>query len=225
VVGADEEVASPVRVFVLDDHAMVREALVDLIDTEPGLVVVGTAQDAVGAIAAITALVPDVALLDARLTEGSGMDVARHLGAHQPQTRCIILTSHNDDDAYLAYRLSGAWTYLIKEFSGDDLLDGIRAAAGAAVGAVDGSPLAGTGLASALTGRSFRLTTAERALLHHVVLGETNVEIADQLGEPEDLVRGLLSSIFSQLGLGGPGSRDPASTRDPFSTAGPGPGR
>ena len=121
--------AEPIRVFLLDDHDVVRRGIADLISTDPGITVVGEARTAQEALHRIPAARPHVAILDARLPDGSGIDVCRDIRSAMPEVRCLILTSYDDNDALLAAVLAGASGYLLKEIRGSSLVDAIRTVA------------------------------------------------------------------------------------------------
>src|SRR3712207_3715784 len=104
--------AGQIRVFVLDDHVMVRDALTDYINTDPQMTVVGSAGAVEEALTGIAATEPAVAVLDARLREGSGMEVCREVRDRHPQVQCVLLTSHSEEEARVAARLAGASGYL-----------------------------------------------------------------------------------------------------------------
>ena len=117
---------SVVRVFLLDDHEVVRRGLKDLFDSEEGFEVVGESGSAKDAEARIPALRPDVAVLDGRLPDGSGVDVCRSVRSVDPSIRAIILTSYDDDEALFAAIMAGAAGYVLKQIVGNDLLDVVR---------------------------------------------------------------------------------------------------
>ena len=117
---------SAVRVFLLDDHEVVRRGLKDLFDSEDGFEVVGESGSAKDAEARIPALRPDVAVLDGRLPDGSGGDVCRSIRSVDPSIRAIILTSYDDDEALFAAILAGAAGYVLKQIGSGDLVDGVR---------------------------------------------------------------------------------------------------
>ena len=117
----------PTRIFILDDHELVRRGLIDLLGTAPDMVVVvGEAATAGEALRRIPAALPDVALLDARLPDGNGIDVCRDIRSRLPAIRCLILTSYDDDEALYASVMAGASGYLLKEIIGASLLEDIR---------------------------------------------------------------------------------------------------
>ncbi|WP_324287716.1 response regulator [Microcella daejeonensis] len=115
-----------IRVFLLDDHEIVRRGLADLLAEEPGIVVVGEAGEVAGSAAAIVATGTTVAVLDGRLPDGSGIDVCRDVKSAAPSIGCVILTSYDDDEAVLAAVLAGADGYLLKEVRATRLVEGIR---------------------------------------------------------------------------------------------------
>ncbi len=119
----------PIRVFLLDDHEIVRRGIADLLTGEPDLEIVGEAGTAAEAVRRIPAAAPDVAILDARLPDGSGIDVCRTIRADHPAVHCLILTSYDDDDAVLAAVLAGASGYVLKQIRGSGLIDAVRSVA------------------------------------------------------------------------------------------------
>src|SRR5512133_282090 len=124
-----ETAAAMVRVFLLDDHEVVRRGLVDLLEAEPDLVVVGEASTAAEALARVPAVRPDVAVLDVRLPDGDGVTVCRELRSRLPDLRCLMLTSFADDDALFDAIMAGAAGYVLKQIRGTDLVSAIRAVA------------------------------------------------------------------------------------------------
>src|SRR4051794_37228817 len=118
--------ADKIRVFLLDDHEIVRRGISDLLQAEDDIVVIGEASTAAEALARIPAALPHVAVLDARLPDGSGIDVCRDIRSAVPQVRCLILTSFDDDEALFAAVMAGAAGYLLKEIRGNGLVDAVR---------------------------------------------------------------------------------------------------
>jgi DNA-binding NarL/FixJ family response regulator len=116
----------PIRIFILDDHELVRRGLTDLLTATDDLIVVGEAATAGEALRRIPAAAPDVALLDARMPDGSGIDVCREIRSSLENIRCLILTSYDDDEALFAAVMAGASGYLLKQIGGNSLVDGIR---------------------------------------------------------------------------------------------------
>ena len=194
----------PIRVFVLDDHALVRDALTDYINADPGMTVVGSASGVEEALAGIGATAPTVAVLDARLREGSGMTVCREVRAQHPDVRCVLLTSHSDQDALVAARLAGASGYLIKELGGDRLLDGIRTvAAGGSL--LDDEPVEKLQplVLDLCERRAVRLSPQQNRVLVGALAGASNAQIADATQQSTSDVRRDLDTIFHGLGIGG----------------------
>src|SRR4026208_2504607 len=120
------ERSGPIRVFLLDDHEIVRRGIKELLEGEPDIAVVGESGLAEEAIRRIPALRPDVAILDARLPDGSGIDVCREVRSQDPHIKALILTSYDDDEALFAAIMAGAAGYVLKQIGGTDLIDGVR---------------------------------------------------------------------------------------------------
>lgn len=116
----------PIRVFLLDDHEVVRRGVQDLLDAEPDIEVVGDAGTADHALARGPALRPDVAILDVRLPDGDGITVCRELRSRMPELACLMLTSFDDDEALLDAIMAGAAGYVLKEIKGADLVTAVR---------------------------------------------------------------------------------------------------
>jgi DNA-binding NarL/FixJ family response regulator len=195
---------SVVRVFLLDDHEVVRRGLKDLFDSEEGFEVVGESGSAKDAEARIPALRPDVAVLDGRLPDGSGVDVCRSIRSVDPSIRAIILTSYDDDEALFAAIMAGASGYILKETRSHDLVEAIRhVAAGRSL--IDPALTAkvlervrnGPATASELTD----LTEQELKLLGYIAQGLTNRQIAEQMFLAEKTVKNYVSNILGKLGL------------------------
>ena len=115
-----------IRVFLLDDHEIVRRGLRELLEDEPDLEVVGESGSAQEAARRILALRPDVAVLDGRLPDGSGMDICRDLRSRDPSIQVLVLTSYDDDEAVFAAIMAGASGYVLKQIGGTDLVNAIR---------------------------------------------------------------------------------------------------
>ncbi|MCU1424252.1 MAG: two component LuxR family transcriptional regulator [Microbacteriaceae bacterium] len=193
-----------VRLYLLDDHEIVRRGLIDLLSGEPDFVVVGESGVASGAAAAIIDSGATVAILDGRLPDGSGIDVCRDVKSANPAIRCLILTSFNDDDAVLAAVLAGADGYLLKEVRATSLVDAIRSVA-SGQSLLDravtervldrvrspGTPSSPIGL----------LTPRETEILGLIAEGMSNREIAATLFIAEKTVKNNVSGILSKLGM------------------------
>ena len=194
-----------IRVFLLDDHEVVRMGLRELLQSEGDIEVVGDAGTASAALARIPALKPDVAILDARLPDGSGIEVCREVRSALPSTRAIILTSYDDDEALFAAIMAGAAGYVLKQVSGNDLLEAVRHVAGG-----------GSLLDPQVTERVMlrlregapsepeelrRLTPQERRILELVAEGLTNRQIGERLFLAEKTVKNYMSNVLAKLGL------------------------
>src|SRR4051812_17397462 len=114
-----------VRVFLLDDHEVVRRGVADVLQSDPGIVVVGEAKNAAEALARVPALRPDVAVLDVRLPDGDGVSVCRELRSKMPELKAIMLTSYSDDEALFQSIMAGASGYLLKQILGQDLITAV----------------------------------------------------------------------------------------------------
>src|SRR3954468_1242794 len=115
-----------IRVYLLDDHEVVRQGLRALLESQEDIEVVGESGSAVDAAHRIPALRPDVAVLDARLPDGSGIEVCRTVRSVDPSIRALILTSYDDDEALFAAIMAGASGYVLKQVRGSDLVDAVR---------------------------------------------------------------------------------------------------
>ncbi|MGF7234632.1 MAG: response regulator [Frankia sp.] len=208
----------PIRVFLLDDHELVRRGLRDVLTGEPGIVVVGEAADAREGLSAILRLRPTVAVLDARLPDGTGIEVCRTVRAADPSIACLILTSFEDDEAVATARRAGAAGYLIKHIRGTALVDALRRIAsgqsmmddapdpsgqpaGAAVSRPRGSH--GSEHSAQVAGLEALsdLTDQERRILALIADGLTNRQIAGKMYLAEKTVKNYVSSLLAKLGL------------------------
>ena len=196
--------ATDVRVFLLDDHEIVRRGIADLLHAEPGITVVGEAGTAAEALRRIPATRPDVAVLDARLPDGSGIDVCREIRSAAPQIRCLILTSYDDNDALFAAVMAGAAGYLLKEIRGNSLVDSIRqVAAGKSLldPAVTEHLLTRLRNGAPQDPRLASLSEREREVLGLITDGLTNKEIGEHLHLSEKTVKNYVSGLFAKLGM------------------------
>jgi DNA-binding NarL/FixJ family response regulator len=195
---------APIRVFLLDDHELVRRGLHDLLEAEPDITVVGESGLAQEAARRIPALRPDVAILDARLPDGSGIDVCRDIRSVDPGINALILTSYDDDEALFAAILAGAAGYVLKQVRGNDLVDAVRhVAAGKSL--LDPAVTARV-LERVRHGRTTpveleSLTEQERRILALIAEGLTNRQIAERMFLAEKTVKNYVSSLLAKLGL------------------------
>jgi DNA-binding NarL/FixJ family response regulator len=193
-----------IRVFLLDDHEVVRRGLIDLLQADGDIEVVGESGSAQEAARRIPALRPDVAVLDARLPDGNGIDVCRDVRAIDSSIKGLILTSYEDDEALFAAIMAGASGYVLKQIRGTDLVDAVRRVA-------EGQSL----LDPAVTRRVLErirngveqprelagLTDQERKILEHIAGGLTNRQIAGEMFLAEKTVKNYVSSLLAKLGL------------------------
>ena len=196
--------ADPIRVYLLDDHDVVREGLKFLLEQQEDIEVVGESATAAEAAARIPAMRPDVAVLDARLPDGSGIEVCRTVRAVDPSINALILTSYDDDEALFAAIMAGASGYVLKEIRSSDLVSAIRhVAAGKSLidPAMTATVLERIRNGPATPDELAALTEQERILLGHIAEGLTNRQIAEQMFLAEKTVKNYVSSILSKLGL------------------------
>ncbi|MFI5909839.1 response regulator [Dactylosporangium sp. NPDC051541] len=193
-----------IRVYLLDDHEVVRFGLRELLEREGDIEVIGESGSAVEAAHRIPALRPDVAVLDGRLPDGSGIDVCRDVRSIDPTINALILTSYDDDEALFAAIMAGAAGYVLKQIHGTDLVDAVRRVAA-------GQSLLDPAVTARVLERirngpqepdEFKhLTDQERKILLHVAEGLTNREIAERMFLAEKTVKNYVSSLLAKLGL------------------------
>ena len=192
-----------IRVYVLDDHELVRRGLQELLESE-GFEVVGMSGSAEEAARRIPALRPDVAILDARLPDGTGIEVCRDVRSVDPTLNCLILTSYDDEQALRGAVLAGAAGYVLKEIGGTDLLNALRRAArGESLfdASLKARIIEGLTEPQRLDPRVASLTPQERRVLELVGEGLTNRQIGDQMLLAEKTVKNYVSSMLAKLGF------------------------
>jgi two-component system, NarL family, response regulator DevR len=197
-------VTEPVRVFLLDDHEVVRRGLRELLETEGDLAVVGEAGTAEEALTRIPPTRPDVAVLDVRLPDGDGVEVCREIRSGHPEIKCLILTSFSDDEALFQAIMAGAAGYLLKQVKGNDLVDAVRrVAAGQSLldPAVTARVLERLRAGPETDERLERLTDQERRILDLIAEGLTNRQIAEAVHLAEKTVKNYVSNLLSKLGM------------------------
>lgn len=195
---------SPIRIFLLDDHEIVRRGIADLLSAADDMEVVGEAGTAAEALRRIPAVRPDVALLDGRLPDGSGIDVCRDIRSSHPDIRCLILTSYDDDDALFAAVMAGASGYLLKEIRGSSLLEGIRQVrAGRSLldPTVTERVMQRLRAGQQTDPRLAGLTEREREILDLITEGLTNRQIGERLFLAEKTVKNYVSALLAKLGM------------------------
>lgn len=194
-----------IRVFVLDDHEVVRTGLRDLLESTGEFTVVGEAGSAAEALRRIPATHPDVAVLDVRLPDGNGVEVCRDIRNDHPDVHCLMLTSFADDEALFDSIMAGASGYLLKQVRGVDLVDAVRKVA-------SGISLIDPGVATKVLDRirrqdavvdepTRRLTEQERRILELIGEGLTNRQIAQRMYLAEKTVKNYVSNLLAKLGM------------------------
>ncbi|MFI6654856.1 response regulator [Streptomyces sp. NPDC050523] len=197
----------PIRVFLLDDHEVVRRGVRDLLDDEPDITVVGEASTAAQAMVRVPALRPQVAVLDVRLPDGDGVTVCRELRSQMPELACLMLTSFDDEEALLDSIMAGASGYVLKQIQGSDLVSAVRTVAS---GQSLLDPSATTRLMARLRGGKEQeeepdvlpgLTDREREILALIGEGLTNRQIGRRLFLAEKTVKNHISRLLAKLGV------------------------
>ena len=195
-----------IRVFLVDDHEIVRRGIAQLVDTQHDLTVVGEAGTVKEAVRRIAATLPDVAVLDVRLPDGDGVTLCRDVRSAHPAVACLILTAYDDDDALRSAILAGASGYVLKDIRSGALIDAIRRAAS---GGTIQSPDVLRAAASALRPIAQRendtagpaLSLREGQVLDLIAGGLTNREIGTRLGLAEKTVKNYVSGLLAKLGM------------------------
>ncbi|MGJ9373298.1 response regulator [Nesterenkonia sp. CF4.4] len=196
------------RVFLVDDHEIVRRGIVALIEAEPGLDVVGESATARGSLARIAAIRPDIAVLDVQLPDGNGIELCRRIRSAHPEIPCLILTGFDDDAASIAAVVAGASGYVLKNIQGRHLVDSIlRISQGENLVSRDLAHrvhcfLTGQAQASALRNRApqVHLSLRESQVLKLITEGLTNRQIGQRLGLKEKTVKNYVSALLAKLG-------------------------
>jgi len=197
-------VGNPVRVFLLDDHEIVRAGLTRLFERAGDIEIVGEAGTAAAGLSRIPPTRPDVALLDVRLPDGDGVEVCREIRSRHPEIRCLMLTSFADDEALFDAIMAGASGYILKQIKSDDIVEAVRLVA-KGQSLLDPSVTA-TVLERLRKGpeedeRLARLTTQERNILELIAEGLTNRQIAEHVHLAEKTVKNYVSNLLSKLGM------------------------
>jgi two-component system, NarL family, response regulator DevR len=200
----EPEQTPKIRVFLLDDHEIVRRGLRELLESEGDIEGVGESGLAQEAIRRIPALRPDVAVLDGRLPDGSGIDVCRDIRSEHPEIAALILTSYDDDEALFSAIMAGAAGYVLKQVRGNDLLDTVRrVAAGQSTldPAVTQQVLDRLRQGPQEDPALAQLTPQERRILELIGEGMTNRQIAEAMFLAEKTVKNYVSALLAKLGL------------------------
>jgi DNA-binding NarL/FixJ family response regulator len=192
-----------IRVFLLDDHEVVRRGLRELLESEGDIEIAGEAGTAEEALGRIPATSPDVAVLDVRLPDGDGVEVCREIRSRHPEIACIMLTSFADDEAVYAAIMAGAAGYVLKQVRGTELVEGIRRVA-AGDSLLD--PSVTTRVLERIRHRDdadelSALTDQERKVLELISDGLTNRQIGERMFLAEKTVKNYVSNLLSKLGM------------------------
>jgi two-component system response regulator DevR len=191
-----------IRVFLLDDHEVVRGGVRAALESEPDIEVVGESGEAANALAEIAACQPDVAILDVRLGDGSGIDVCRDVSAEFPEIHTLILTSFESDRALIDAGLAGAAGFVLKQIRSNQLVEAIRLVA-------DGRQLldqaevrlAMRRMTQGDAGRLLDLTRQERRIFDYIGEGKTNRQIANEMFLAEKTIKNYVSNLLAKLGM------------------------
>jgi DNA-binding NarL/FixJ family response regulator len=193
-----------IRVFLLDDHEIFRRGVRGLLAAEPDIDVVGEAGTASTALARLTVLRPDVAVLDVRLPDGDGVAVCREIRSRLPETACLMLTAYGDDQAILGAIMAGAAGYVSKQTAGADLVSAVRKVA---AGQSTLDPLASRQVMMRLRERMTSvdpvasLSAQEKRVLELIGEGLTNRQIAERMFLAEKTVKNYVSALLTKLGM------------------------
>jgi two-component system, NarL family, response regulator DevR len=197
-------VTQKVRVFLVDDHELVRLGIAEMLESDPRIEVVGEAATAEQAKGRILAVQPDVALLDVKLPAGSGIDLCRELQVVAPDVACVMLTAYDDDEAMTAAVIANARGYVLKDIRGGGLIDTVlRVASGRS--ALDPATVrlarARLQAGPAEDPRIARMNTRERQVLELIAGGLTNRQIGTRLGVTEKTIKNYVSNLLAKLGM------------------------
>lgn len=204
IAGQAVDARKNIRVFVLDDHELVRRGLKELLDAEPDMEVVGEAATAESAVGRVPVLDVDVAVLDVRLPDGDGVEVCREIRSASPGTACLMLTGYGDDRALLAAIMAGAAGYAMKHAQGMDVVESVRAVA---EGRSALGPEAAQRVMALLREKAettdplAALTSQEKRVLDLIGEGLTNREIAERMFLSEKTVKNYVSALLTKLGM------------------------
>jgi len=203
--GPDRPAGDPITVYLLDDHEVVRRGIRDVLQSEGDIMVVGESGLAREAASRIPALRPEVAILDARLPDGSGIDVCREVRSVDPTIAALILTSYDEEEALFAAIMAGAAGYVLKQIAGSDLVDTVRRVAA-------GQSMLDPAVTAHVLDRlrngppedpvTKHLTPKEQQILDLVGQGMTNRQIAERLALAEKTVKNYVSTMLGKLGVG-----------------------
>jgi two-component system response regulator DevR len=198
-----EPVPSPVRVFLVDDHEVVRRGVAEVLEDDPGITVAGEAGSVAEALARVPAVRPDVVVIDMRLPDGDGADLCQGLRERVPGLRFLVLTSYSEQDALDAAVRAGASGFLLKQVRGPALVSAVRVVAAGGTLFDDVAPAVPRrhGRGAAGSDRLALLTDQERSVLQLIGEGLTNRQIGQRMGLAEKTVKNYTSHLLAKLGL------------------------
>jgi DNA-binding NarL/FixJ family response regulator len=194
----------PTRVFLIDDHEIVRRGVRELLEADGDLQIVGEAGTCSEALDRLLLVTSDVAVVDVQLPDGNGVELCREIRSRHPETACVILTSFADDEALLEAILAGASGYLLKQVRGTEIVEGVRTVgAGGTLFDPAAADRARERLRRAAEGdeRLRHLTAQERRILAHLAAGRTNRQIAAEMFLAEKTVKNYVSNLLAKLGM------------------------
>jgi DNA-binding NarL/FixJ family response regulator len=206
LMSTDEPTAAraTIKVFLLDDHEVVRRGVASLLETEPDIQVIGEASTAQQALARIPALRPNVAVLDVRLPDGNGVAVCREIRSQMPEVACLMLTSFTDDDALFDAVMAGAAGFVLKQIHGTDLVGAVRTVAS---GQSLLDPRSTARMMARLRDQASRrdplavLSDQERRILELIGEGLTNRQIGERMYLAEKTVKNYVSNLLAKLDM------------------------
>ncbi len=191
-----------IRIFLLDDHEVVRQGVTAALEAEADMTVVGATGDAAHAMAAVRACDPHVAILDVRLGDGNGIDVCRQISSEFPEVRSLILTSFDSDRALVDAGLAGAAGFVLKQIRSTELIEAIRNVAGGRQLLDDAEVrMAMRRLRDSEEGRLIDLTPQEQRIFDYIGDGKTNRQIAQEMYLAEKTVKNYVSNLLAKLGM------------------------
>jgi DNA-binding NarL/FixJ family response regulator len=193
-----------IKVFLLDDHEIVRRGVGDLLESSGEFTVVGEASTAEQALNRLPAAAPDIAILDVRLPDGNGIEVCRDIRSAHPEVRCLMLTSFSDDEALVDAAMAGAQGFVLKQIRGNEIVEAARAVAEGKTlldPAAVKRAMARLEQGSANDQRLAQLTDQERRIFELIGDGKSNRQIADELYLAEKTVKNYVSNLLAKLGM------------------------
>jgi two-component system response regulator DevR len=190
-----------IRVFLVDDHEVVRRGVAEVLEDDPGISVVGEAGSVAEALTRVPAARPDVVVVDMRLPDGDGAELCAALRSRLPRLRCLVLTSYSDGEAVEAAVRSGASGYLLKQVRGSALVSAVRTVAGGGTLFTAEGPVPAPRRHDGAASRLGSLTEQERSVLRLIGEGLTNRQIGERMGLAEKTVKNYTSHLLAKLGL------------------------